>query len=645
MIRKGFQALSVIAFLLWTTVACFGWGGDIQIYPGQVNAFDVDYNYDTGDMFVAFQATGENVIRVNASTNHGENWGEIATFSTNPFAGTSPRSNLSHLRVLFQGGRVHVFWVDSLGYLNRWGCSATGGAKGGSRVSQTVVPEGSFGVTSDNNSGRMFAGWRDAASSQIVRYSDDGGITWHDRINWIAYAGALRQDLAYGPGGAGNHHIHWVFGTQQYGAVEEIQYFRFPSAGGVWDESHRITNNAYYDYDPRVAAANVNDSGVWILYNRDRGGHEIDLMQAYSANGGVTWGTPSAVAAANGIDEYIADVKFYKGYPNQYVNMVYIRDDPAANPVRQAIWAYASTGAPSSWNGNVVFSDTDVQAWPPQTAPRLVYSPGAAASGSGVVFSYFGASGLYFDSPWNNAPISVPLTVIVNGSGTVQSSPAGIDCTSDAVGGETICTHAFAPGMPVALTATPVDGVSYTSQFINWTGDCTGEDPTCAVVTNSALSVEANFGALGIPVFLLPVPVGPNAWSYPPTVAPVSLPDPGDCRPFAVGDLTTGNLSLQIGLPGFSGGVDVYVGFQSNDALSPGVIYVVDETGAIVELGDGMPAWRTNVNSTAINEALFGNIALAGLPAGLYNLYLFVVPTGETDLSNYYFWATYFLNQ
>jgi hypothetical protein len=145
--------------------------------------------------------------------------------------------------------------------------------------------------------------------------------------------------------------------------------------------------------------------------------------------------------------------------------------------------------------------------------------------------------------------------------------------------------------------------------------------------------------------FLLPVPVGPNAWSYTPTVAPVSLPDPADCRPFAVGDLTTGTLSLQIGLPGFSGGVDVYVGLQSNDALSPGVIYVVDKTGAIVELSAGMPAWRTNVNSTAINEALFGNISLADLPPGLYNLYLLVVPTGETDLSNYYFWATYFLNQ
>jgi hypothetical protein len=642
--RKGFQALSVIAFLLCTTVACFGWGGDIQIYPGQINAFDVDYDFASGNMFVAFQATGENVIRLYASTDHGENWGEIATFLTNPFSGTSPRSDLSRLRVLFQGGRVHVFWVDSLGYLNRWGCSATGGAKGGSHVSQTVVLESSFAVAVDNNSGRMFAGWRDAASRQIVRYSDDGGITWHDKVNWSTPAGAPPQDLTYGPGVAGDH-ISWVFGTQYYGAVEEIQYFRLPSAGGVWDESQRITNNAYYDYDPRVAAANVNDSGVWILYNRDRGGHEIDLMQAYSTDGGVTWGAPSAVAAADGIDEYIADVKFYKGYPNQYVDMVYIRDDPAANPVRQAVWAWASTGAPVSWQGNEVFSDADVQAWPPQTAPRLVYSPGATASGSGVVFSYFGASGLYFDSPWNHAPVGAPLSVTIHGSGAVQSSPAGINCTNGTIGGQTICTHAFAQGTAVALTAAPVDGADYTSYFINWTGDCTGSNPACAVVTNGALSVQANFAALGIPVFALPVPMGANAWSYAPTVAPVSLPDPADCQPFAVGDLTTGNISLQIGLPAFSGGVDVYVGFQSDDALSPGVIYVVDETGGIVALSDGMPTWRTNVSSATIDEALFGDIPLAALPAGLYHLYLLVVPTGETDLSNYYFWATYFLNQ
>jgi len=248
-------------------------------------------------------------------------------------------------------------------------------------VSTGAVPEGSFTVTLDLESGRLYAGWRTgmtALARQIIRYSDDHGITWTDRINWSAvYAGPLTQSLAYGPGT--DNHIYWAFGTEQFGTPEELQYLRFPSCCGVWDQSRQITSNAYANYDPRIAAANVDDSGVWILFNRDRGGHEIDLMYSYSPDAGATWTIQdSPIHTDDGIDEYIADVKFYKGYPNMYVDMVYIKDDPAANPVRQAVWMYASTGDPT-WRGAVAFSDEDVQSWPEETAPRVVYSPGAGA--------------------------------------------------------------------------------------------------------------------------------------------------------------------------------------------------------------------------------------------------------------------------
>jgi hypothetical protein len=342
--------------LFLSVASVFGWGGDVPIYAGQINTFDVDYDLDTGSMFVAFQATGEDIIRLYASTDHGTSWNEVTTFNTDGFVGTTPRMDLSRIRVLYHAGRVHIFWVDSLGFLNRSRCSSTGTAKDASRVSTGGIPEGSFSVTLDLESGRLFAGWRTgttALARQIVRFSDDTGITWTDRINWGAgYDGPLTQSLVYGPGVS--NHIYWAFGTQEYGGPpEEIEYFRFPSCCGGWDQSMRITNNAHADYDPRVAAANVDDSGVWIVYNQDRGGHEIDLMHSYSPDGGVTWSIQdSPIDTEDGIDEYIADVKFYKGHPNMWVDMVYIKDDPAADPVRQAIWMYASTGDPS-WRGAV----------------------------------------------------------------------------------------------------------------------------------------------------------------------------------------------------------------------------------------------------------------------------------------------------
>jgi phospholipase C len=91
------------------------------------------------------------------------------------------------------------------------------------------------------------------------------------------------------------------------------------------------------------------------------------------------------------------------------------------------------------------------------------------------------------DSTWVEPPV---LTVTVSGSGSVASSPAGIDaCTS--TGGT--CSAIFSAGTGVTLTATPATG----STFTGWSGaSCTGTGP-CSVTVNSAESVGATFTAIG----------------------------------------------------------------------------------------------------------------------------------------------------
>jgi GH25 family lysozyme M1 (1,4-beta-N-acetylmuramidase) len=75
------------------------------------------------------------------------------------------------------------------------------------------------------------------------------------------------------------------------------------------------------------------------------------------------------------------------------------------------------------------------------------------------------------------------------GTGTVTSSPAGVACPS-------ACSHAFAVGSTVALTAAP----DAASEFDSWGGACSGLDPSsCSVTMDQPETVTATFADLGPP--------------------------------------------------------------------------------------------------------------------------------------------------
>ncbi len=77
------------------------------------------------------------------------------------------------------------------------------------------------------------------------------------------------------------------------------------------------------------------------------------------------------------------------------------------------------------------------------------------------------------------------------GSGTVTSSPAGIDCGAT-------CSHSYTQGTVVTLTATPATG----STFAGWSGDCSGTG-SCTVTMSQARSVTATFNLVP-PVIAVP---------------------------------------------------------------------------------------------------------------------------------------------
>jgi hypothetical protein len=81
------------------------------------------------------------------------------------------------------------------------------------------------------------------------------------------------------------------------------------------------------------------------------------------------------------------------------------------------------------------------------------------------------------------------LSVSVNGSGSVSSSPPGINnCIST-------CNASFAQGTQVSLSTQPASGWTFNS----WSGACSGSG-SCNVTMNSAQSVTATFAQITFPL-------------------------------------------------------------------------------------------------------------------------------------------------
>ena len=112
------------------------------------------------------------------------------------------------------------------------------------------------------------------------------------------------------------------------------------------------------------------------------------------------------------------------------------------------------------------------------------HNPGASAVGptaNKIYVTNVGGNVTVIDAGATATSHVLSLVLMGTGSGTITSSPAGIDCT-------TSCAASFPVGTPVSLSASAASG----SHFFGWSGPCSGKG-ACNVVASEDQFVTATF--------------------------------------------------------------------------------------------------------------------------------------------------------
>jgi hypothetical protein len=162
---------------------------------------------------------------------------------------------------------------------------------------------------------------------------------------------------------------------------------------------------------------------------------------------------------------------------------------------------------------------------------------------------------------------TVALSVQKSGSGTVTSSPAGINCGST-------CSASFTQGTVVSLFAAPSSGYTFTG----WSGGGCAGTGSCLVVLNAATTVNASF-----------VPSTPQLVN----ISTRGLVLTGDN--VMIGGFIIDGAAPKTVLIRARGPSMIPAGVTN--ALSDTIVTLVNQTGQVIASNDD---WTTNANANAI---------------------------------------------
>jgi hypothetical protein len=160
-----------------------------------------------------------------------------------------------------------------------------------------------------------------------------------------------------------------------------------------------------------------------------------------------------------------------------------------SNPQLTVSKAGNGSGTVSSLDGAINCGNLCTATYSPNTQVSLTATPSAGSRFDGWSGDCSGTNSQIFvtmnaDKTCTATFSLIPrtLTVAVQGNGSVTINPPGTVCTDS-------CTETYNSGMQVNLQAQP--GANFV--FLNWSGDCTGSNPSLQITMDADKSCTANF--------------------------------------------------------------------------------------------------------------------------------------------------------
>ena len=201
-------------------------------------------------------------------------------------------------------------------------------------------------------------------------------------------------------------------------------------------------------------------------------------------------------------------------------------------------------------------------------------------------------------------PVNRSLTVTKTGSGTVTSSPAGVDCGSD-------CSNDYQQGSMVTLSAAPASGFI----FQGWGGACTGT-ANCVVTMDGNKAVTATFVSSNVRLTVTKTGNGSGTVTSNPTGI--------SCGTTCVFDFPRGS---SVSLTAVAGGNDTFQGWSGGGCSNTGGCTIVLNTETTVTasfsttttLGEffGLTSANRIVSFDRATPGTFKtSVVVTGLPAG-----------------------------
>jgi photosystem II stability/assembly factor-like uncharacterized protein len=385
-------------------------GTNRTIHTGSVYAYGTD-NADNGDMVVAVSTQSSGVdgeIKVYRSTDHGDTWSLWATVGHGePIQAVDVIVGQWELDEM-SSDYVHVFFTDTAGDVVD---ARIDMANPSSRSDQIVASEGPGKNLPIISAARdpmpspaafnLYVTWEvDSGTFHQVKgkLSTLNGAAW---TNEFAYTGYQQPHIDAGPFGLDGHHVYLTAVADSF--PNDVHVKRSTDRGASWGDWTNLTSgDGADDHGAPVVAASTDAAfpTVWVAYGYTKpvvlGG--ADLRFAYSKDGGRNWTRNQVLSAEQGFDELMPDMVGYRTGPSRWMNIVYNHDQSAYTNV---VWRWASGSTPGNWWAPRPVNDNDTHL---AADPQVIYSPGVATTGSGVVYAGTGSplTNLYFAAPWLN---------------------------------------------------------------------------------------------------------------------------------------------------------------------------------------------------------------------------------------------------